>query len=409
MSRSHPPLVFILLLFAMVVVVGCGTSGATTPQPSPPDAPSVTTEATSLSEAPPAEPSLTTGATTAAATLPAESTTKPLPVATETSVPVSAIATTTLPASAALASPPPADDPDYLDDRSNAAMVMASWANALNRQEYVRVYSYWQVGAAGLASFEEFAAGYAETESVKLMTGRVSYEGAAGSHFEVIPVTVEVRTTSSANQLFVGCYVLRRSGPGAEVAGAQPLGIMSAFVVEVPVGTNTATRMTTICEEGEFSYFPPDQPLPTPDPTDISSQNYLDDRSDPVAVLRSLFNAVNTRQYGRAYSYWEPGAVGLPTFEAFRDGYEQTEAVQLATGDVVSNAGAGQLYYDVPVTLTAENSDSSTQIYVGCYRLHLAQPGIQATPPFRPMAISSATVTETNATDAAAQMATACQ
>jgi hypothetical protein len=121
---------------------------------------------------------------------------------------------------------------------------------------------------------------------------------------------------------------------------------------------------------------------------------YLDDRTTAEAVVRSYFSAINRKEYARAYGYWESGAAPaqLPPFEQFRRGYEQTAAVQLATGRVRSDAGAGQLYFAVPVSLVARTTAGATETFVGCYTLHLAQPAIQAEPPYRPMAISSAAI-----------------
>jgi hypothetical protein len=121
---------------------------------------------------------------------------------------------------------------------------------------------------------------------------------------------------------------------------------------------------------------------------------YLDDRSDPVSTLRSLFNAINRKEYVRAYSYWQnPGASpDVPPFPQFQQGYQDTASVDATFGSVVSNAGAGQIYYNVPVALKVQTTRGQMQTFVGCYTLHLAQPAIQATPPFEPLGIRSASV-----------------
>jgi hypothetical protein len=138
---------------------------------------------------------------------------------------------------------------------------------------------------------------------------------------------------------------------------------------------------------------------------------YLDDRSTPEAVISSYYDAVNRREYSRAYSYWEPAAAEreLPPFDVFASGYADTVAVDLTLGDVGSGAGAGQLYYTVPVTLVASMSDGSIQTFVGCYTLHLGRPQLQAVPPFQPLGIQSASVEAVdNAAPTADLMAQAC-
>jgi len=144
---------------------------------------------------------------------------------------------------------------------------------------------------------------------------------------------------------------------------------------------------------------------------DAPAPAYMDDRSTPEAVVESYFNAVNLKQYLRAYSYWEPDAAvsQIGPFEQFQQGYNQTESVQVTTGSVDSGVGAGNLYYSVPVFLLATMTDSSTTAFVGCYTLHLAQPLIQTTPPFRPMGIREATITPVeNSADRDALLSAAC-
>jgi hypothetical protein len=121
---------------------------------------------------------------------------------------------------------------------------------------------------------------------------------------------------------------------------------------------------------------------------------YLDDRSTPEAVISSYYDAVNRREYARAYSYWEPAAAEreLPPFDDFVNGYADTASVELTLGQGGSGVGAGQLYFTVPVTLVATMSDGSVHTFVGCYTLHLARPQLQAVPPFSPMGIQRASI-----------------
>ena len=119
---------------------------------------------------------------------------------------------------------------------------------------------------------------------------------------------------------------------------------------------------------------------------------YLDDRSTPEAVMRSLYDAVKKGEYARAYGYWEATSAQLPPFDEFQQGYADTASVDLTIGDVGGGVGAGQLFFTVPVTLVATALDGSTQTFVGCYILHLARPQLQAVPPYHPMAIQSASV-----------------
>lgn len=295
----------------------------------------------------------------------------------------------------------------YLDDRSTPQSLMESWANAINRHEFLRVYSYWQVGAAPTRWYPQFAAGYANTASVNLVMGTITLDIGAGQIYYSVPVTLLAKTTTGRDQTYVGCYILHLSQPGIQgVPPFAPLAIRSARVRQLPNGTNTTPLMAQACQQvGQ-----PIPPEPTPDPSNITSSRYLDDRSDAVQVLRSLFNAVNRQEYVRAYWYWEPGAVGLAPYSKFAQGYAGTAAVQLVTANVQSEGAAGQFYYKVPVTLIARTTGGATQTFVGCYVLHQANPSVQGTPPFQPIGIRSATVAQVQAgADTNALMNQACQ
>ena len=105
---------------------------------------------------------------------------------------------------------------------------------------------------------------------------------------------------------------------------------------------------------------------------------------------------MNRKEFSRAYSYWEPGASGLPTFASFAAGYANTKSVTISTRPGTTDVGAGQLFYSVSVVIASTNVDGTTAMFSGCYKLHLASPNAQATPPFRPLAIQSAIVAPAN-------------
>jgi hypothetical protein len=138
---------------------------------------------------------------------------------------------------------------------------------------------------------------------------------------------------------------------------------------------------------------------------------FYEDRLDPMTFIESFYNAINRKEYVRAYSYWEPAAAAtqLPAYPQFEQGYAATQAVNLTLGQVSGDAGAGQRYYSVPVTIVSKQAGSKTQPFVGCYTLHLANPQIQAAPPFQPLSISAANIQAVPAnTTAAALLSQVC-
>lgn len=165
-------------------------------------------------------------------------------------------------------------------------------------------------------------------------------------------------------------------------------GAAPATATTEPEQSLSPTATTVALAPGEETSVPD---APATESLSVSQEDepvYLDDRSNPEALMRSFVNALNLRQYSRAYSYWEEA---FRPFEYFKEGYADTQSVEMVMGEIGQDAGAGQRYYSVPVILTAQTS-TGTQYFVGCYVLHLSHPDLQAEPPFRPLAIRSAEV-----------------
>jgi hypothetical protein len=286
-----------------------------------------------------------------------------------------------------------AGTPDYLDDRSSGESLIRSYYNAINRREYARAYSYWMPGTSSdqLPPFQQFREGYVDTESVTLTIGTVTSGVGAGQIYYGVPVLLDATSSGGVARTFVGCYLLHIGRPVIQaVPPFHPLAIQSATIQGASAG-NPQQAMATACEgvgaEG--------QSVGTPAPdsrTNIASANYLDDRSTPEQTVRSLYNAVNRKEYVRAYSYWDPNAPQLQPFDQFQSGYQNTSSVQLTLGTATTDAGAGQLNYAVPAAIAATTIDGQTTTFVGCYMLHLTNPALQTDPPYQPMAIRSANV-----------------
>jgi hypothetical protein len=112
----------------------------------------------------------------------------------------------------------------------------------------------------------------------------------------------------------------------------------------------------------------------------LAADAYVDNRSDAAAVIRSYYNAVNRREYARAYGYF--GQNQAPsTYDAFVKGYADTAHVNVATGKALSDGAAGSTYYTLPVAIDARDNKGGHRQFAGCYVLRLVQPTIQE-PPF---------------------------
>jgi len=373
MNRNFKTLLFVALLMA-AAAAAC-TPSAAIPPSTPIDTPTLTAMATNTTAAKPQPTSAPTQALTQA------------PTATSTSMPT--VMPIAVPTTADTGSSP------YLDDRSDAAAVIKSLFNAINLHQYARAYSYWD-DTPQRVPFTQFEAGYQDTASVQITLGAIGVDAGAGNLYAPVPIMFSAKTTSGAAQTFVGCYLLHLSQPGIQgVLPFRPWGIQSAAVQLVANNANAVDLMSHVCDN--FGPPPPTLAQPAAAPGDISPNQYIDNRTGPVEVLQSLYNAINRHEYVRAYSYWKSTAQNLPSLDQFEQGYSNTQLVTLTTGLIIPDAGAGQFHYAVPVTLKAGLSDGSQQTFVGCYVLHISNPDIQSAPPFQPLGIESANVRQVTA------------
>jgi hypothetical protein len=286
-------------------------------------------------------------------------------------------------------SPSPSSAPDaaYLDDRSSAEQVIRSYYDAINRRQYLRAYAYWEPSTT-LPTYDVFAKGFDGTTAAQVELGTVGGSPGAGQLYWSVPAAV-FSTTTSGTQSFVGCYTVHLARPEIQSAPPfTPMAIQTGQLQSVATAAAARSALATACGSANAT------PLPWGAPgTGIDAARYIDDRSAGEELVRSYYNAVNRKEYSRAYSYWEAGAPQLSPFAAFSSGYANTRSVTLLTKAGTVGAGAGQTYYTVPSVVTASNADGSTTIFSGCYTLHLASPNAQATPPFQPLGIQSAKIT----------------
>jgi hypothetical protein len=124
-------------------------------------------------------------------------------------------------------------------------------------------------------------------------------------------------------------------------------------------------------------------PLPT-----FADPAYLDDRSTAASLVRSFYNAVNSHQYARAYSYFGDNAAP-EAYEDFAQGYADTQLVTVATGTAQSDGTAGSTYYTIPVAIDALSDGGGHKRFAGCYTTRLIDPDNED-PPVTPMFISAA-------------------
>jgi hypothetical protein len=141
----------------------------------------------------------------------------------------------------------------------------------------------------------------------------------------------------------------------------------------------------------------------------IDKSNFIDNRSGPIETVSSLLNAINLKQYVRAYSYFQNPVTFPGPYDPYAAGYSGTDVIKATFGVAQSEGAAGSLYFKVPLAMQVLTTSGATQTFVGCYTLHLAQPSIQAAPPFQPLGIIAGNFKQVaNGTNINALLPTAC-
>ena len=92
-----------------------------------------------------------------------------------------------------------------------------------------------------------------------------------------------------------------------------------------------------------------------------------DDRNDPVQTLASYFDAINSRDYRRAYRYWETSP---SSYEQFVRGFADTNRVRLLIEPRTRLEGAaGSVYAELTTILVATMRGGNERVFAGCYVL----------------------------------------
>jgi hypothetical protein len=378
------------MIFFTLILAACSPANPTSPQVNPTSTFNIRATATSM-----------------------PTTTNSLMVPTETHAPTATATAAPSDTPASPASNPPAPVPirassNYIDDRSTPSQVIVSFYNAINRHEYLRAYSYWSDPATSLGPFSTYASGYQDTASVDLVFGQITGDAGLSQVYYTIPVILKATATNGTRTNYAACYVMHKASP--DVFGAPPIQPMSVDRGSAKISdvqASDASVLATACSgypEG-LSLVPV-----SGSPLNIDKSNFLDNRSGPIETVSSLLNALNLKQYVRAYSYFQDPAAFPGPYDPYAAGYAKTDSITVTFGSVQSEGAAGSLYYMVPLAEHILTTSSTRQTFVGCYTLRLSQPAVQGTPPFQPMGIISGKFNQVNdSTDVNTLLPAACQ
>ena len=90
-----------------------------------------------------------------------------------------------------------------------------------------------------------------------------------------------------------------------------------------------------------------------------------DNSSDPLATLASYYDAINARDYRRAFRYWDSPTT---SFERFASGFADTDRVRVLVDPSARVEGAaGSSYADVSTIVVATTRTGTERVFAGCY------------------------------------------
>ncbi|MAS35601.1 MAG: hypothetical protein CL610_16440 [Anaerolineaceae bacterium] len=124
--------------------------------------------------------------------------------------------------------------------------LLASYYNAINRQEYPRAYGYWETPPD---PYNDFVNGFADTVRVQVIVEPPTFvDAAAGSQYVQVSTVLIADHSNGTQTTFVGCFTARRSN-------LQPLDVpeeallWQLYNADIEQVSNNA-RIPTLLDEG---------------------------------------------------------------------------------------------------------------------------------------------------------------
>lgn len=90
-----------------------------------------------------------------------------------------------------------------------------------------------------------------------------------------------------------------------------------------------------------------------------------DGQNDPIATLAGYYEAINAKNYRRAYRYWQSPP---QSFEQFARGFAETDRVRVLIDPSTQLEGAaGSAYAEISTIVVATTRSAGERVFAGCY------------------------------------------
>jgi hypothetical protein len=287
---------------------------------------------------------------------------------------------------------PPTAIPPQDASRSDPLLMLASYFDAISRKDYHAAAAYLvREGDAtpDAAAANKVAQNYpAVTVVLPVVNPLYGIDPAAGSQFAAISTLLVMTKSGGGQRYMAGCMVAQRANPFNFDPARD-----SGWHVYMETLHDVAAADAGLLAQGCDNARPP-----------VTTN----DRSNPVRLLASLYDAINRLDYPRAYGYWEQPPSGMSEPQ-FANGYASTASVLVGVRPPVRYDGAaGSQYAPLPSILIATHSDSSKYVFVGCYVARRTNPGISGSDTGWRIYSGSLAAAPGNAANAALLATTAC-
>jgi hypothetical protein len=237
------------------------------------------------------------------------------------------------------------------EDRTDPVLLVASYYNAINLQDYARAFSYWETPPDSTPTLQAFEQGFSNTARIAAFAWVPAFvEVGAGNLFAQVPVFLASELVDGTQQFYFGCF--------------------TAHKVNVPVGDATEPDPnwwlddSHIVEVAEFNL----RLLQVSCDQVIELDETFENLTSPVELLASYFGAIEREDYARAFSYWETPPATTPTLDSFAAGFFATDRVILVLRlDISQEGAAGSSYASIPALVTSTLDDGTIQHFAGCY------------------------------------------